>query len=532
MDLTYLRSEVRSIKSSIQNELAIFTAYVAETSSEITTTGIISDLPYSILQGSLITSQISSDNTEVISPLNVGEYDYLGDVSTHNGVYCSSQTSTRTNLKFVYNSELYGTYSRDYHMLCLVVTSDGKAKVTFFPGNILPSITTIVYATASRYGYVTGYSNDAHFYLVVDSNWTSTSIETNLGNYILGNSDIYIANTDPYSDLSDNTTTGGGGGIGTATDTSDTISDPSIPDIDAVSTGFVNLYKPTLAQIQSLGNYMWSSAFDLDSFKKLFANPMDSILGLSIMGVSAPSGGASTVTVGNISTGVSMTELGSQFFKVDCGSLNVQEIWGAYIDYAPYTKCSIYLPFIGTHPLNVDEIMNKTIHLIYTFDALSGACIANLQSGGSVLYSFIGQCSASIPISGNDFTSMINGVITIAGSVGSMVASGGATAPLVLPAMASTAVNSLKPEVEHSGAVSGSGGIMGVKTPYLIFDRPRQAVPKHQNKYIGYPSYITENIGDLSGYTVFEEIKLQGNSHATSGELEEIDNIMKEGVYL
>ena len=343
----------------------------------------------------------------------------------------------------------------------------------------------------------------------------------------------FIPSTDPYADLNDTSTTGGGGGIGVASDTSDTIDFPATPSLDAVSTGFINLFTPTLSQLNSLASWMWDDTNDIvNNILKLFTNPMEVILGLSILGVTAPTSGSSTVQLGNVSTNVSMDKLSSQFFTVDCGTLNVLEIWGAYVDYAPYTKASIYLPFIGTHQINIDEIMDKSVHLIYTIDALSGACVANLKCDDAILYSYIGQCSASIPITGSDYTNMINGIISIAGSVGSMIASGGATAPLVLPAMASNAVNNLKPDIQHSGSLSGTGGIMGVKTAYLIFERPNLCLTSYQNKSIGYPSYIYENVGDLSGYTVFEEIKIQGNSHMTQGELEEIDKIMKTGVFL
>ena len=149
--------------------------------------------------------------------------------------------------------------------------------------------------------------------------------------------------------------------------------------------------------------------------------------------------------------------------------------------------------------------------------------------GGSVLYSFIGQCASSIPISGTDFTNVINGVISAAVSVGSMVATGGASAPLAVPALAQTAVNSMKPSIEKSGAMGGTGGMLAIQTPYLILTRPRQALPAHQNTFTGYPSFITEKLGDLSGYTEIEEIHLE-NISATESELSEIENLLKSGV--
>lgn len=332
--------------------------------------------------------------------------------------------------------------------------------------------------------------------------------------------------TDPYAPGGDS---GTGGGTGTFDGTGDDVNIPALPTLSATETGFITLFNPSLEQLKSLANYMWSNAFDLDTLKKLFANPMDCILGLSIVPVAVPNGGTGTVSVGNISTGVSMTKAATQYVEIDCGTLNVEEYWGAYLDYDPHTKAEIYLPYIGTHPIAVDDIMGKPVHVVYHIDILSGACSAFVKCGGSVLYTFIGQCSSSIPVTGNDWTNVINGVLSIAGAVGTMVATGGASAPMAVDTIASTAVNSMKPSVEKSGSLSGTGGMLGVQTPYLILTRPRQAVASQQNKFMGYPSFITENLGSISGYTEVEFVHLE-NISATESELSEIENLLKTGV--
>ena len=388
-------------------------------------------------------------------------------------------------------------------------------------------------ATSERWG--TALSNENQVFV---SGGLSANDSISPANLIYQASELL--DTDPYSDIG-TSDTGGGGGTGTAGVTSDDINVPSLPTYDATDTGFITLYRPSTTELKNLASYMWSSAFDIDTFKKLFADPMEAILGLSKLGVNAPSGSAQTVTVGNFSTGVSMTTLSEQYFEIDCGTLNVEEIKESYLSFSPYTKVSIYLPFIGVQQLNVDDFMSGSVSLIYKFDALSGSCLAlitcaksnkGVASLNSVLYSFMGQCSATIPVNGNDFANMISSAVTIGASIAGIAATGGAAAPLAVPTMASAAVNALKPTIQHSGSISGAGAILGVKTPYLIFERPRYCIPSNQNKYIGYPSFIAENVGDLSGYTVFEDIKITGNSHATMGEIEEIENIMKEGVYL
>lgn len=322
---------------------------------------------------------------------------------------------------------------------------------------------------------------------------------------------------------------GTGGGTGDFDGTGDDIDIPGLPTLSAVDAGFITLFNPTIEQLQNLSNYMWSDAFDVATFQKLFADPMDAILGLSIVPVSVPSSGAKDVSIGNISTGVSMQVAATQYIEVDCGTLNVNEFWGAYLDYDPYTKAELYLPYCGTHPLSVDDIMGKPVTVKYHVDILSGACTAFVKCGGSVLYEFIGQCSSSIPITGNDWTNVINGAISIAGSIGTMVATGGSSAPMSVRDIASTVVNTMKPSVEKSGAMGGTGGMLAVQTPYLILTRPRQALPREQNKFMGYPAFITENLGSISGYTEIESIHLE-NIPATEQELSEIESLLKGGV--
>lgn len=341
---------------------------------------------------------------------------------------------------------------------------------------------------------------------------------------------LYRKETDPYLP-DDEEPSGPGGGEGDFSDTGDDIEIPGLPSISAVDTGFVTLFNPTAAQVKSLANYMWSSGFDLDTFKKIVANPIDCILGFTIVPVNPPNAGSKTVKVGNIDTGVSLPYLSSQFVEVDCGSLDVHEFWGSYLDYSPYTKMSLYLPYIGIVPLDIDDVMNTTVHVVYHVDVLSGALVAYVQCHNTQLYTYIGQCSSNVPITSNDFTNTVNGILGIAGNIGSLYMTGGASAPSAVPQMVSNAINALKPNVQKSGAMSGTGGLMGVQKPYLICQRPRQSVPANQNKFTGYPSNITAQLGDISGYTEVDRIHLDGMT-CTQDEMTEIMDLLQSGVIL
>ena len=340
----------------------------------------------------------------------------------------------------------------------------------------------------------------------------------------------------PYTPITDPYEAGGGesvagGGTGTFSETGDTVGIPGLPTLSAVDTGFITLFNPSAAQVKALASYMWSASFDLATFKNIVANPIDCILGLTIVPVDPPNAGSKTVSVGNIPTDVTLPYLSSQYVEVDCGTLNVQEFWGSYLDYSPYTKMSLYLPYIGIIPLDIDDVMNASIAIKYHVDVLSGACVAYVLCNGTQLYTYVGQCSSNVPITSNDFTNTVNGILGIAGSIGKLAADGGASAPTEAAGIAANAINALKPNIQKSGAMSGTGGLMGVQTPYLICQRPRQSVPAKQNSFTGYPANITAKLSDLSGYTEVESIHLDGLS-ATQEEQQEIMDLLTSGVII
>ena len=339
--------------------------------------------------------------------------------------------------------------------------------------------------------------------------------------------------TDPTNPYSGGGTAGPGGGGGSFSGDTDPIEIPDLPTISAVDAGFITIYKPTLDELRNLSKYMWSDLFSLDSFKKLFADPMDCILGLNIMPFGIASAGKANVYVGNMDTGISMTLAQQQYVAVDCGSVKATEYSGSFFDYSPHTKYNIYLPYIGIEPLDADEITGKDIRVVYHIDILTGSLICYVKVGNAVMYEYQGSCGQTIPINGSDFTRVFVGAVQIAGNVAGMVATGGASAGAIaggLLSSTSTAAG-MKPNIEKSGSLSGAGGFLGNQKPFIIKETPRQCMPLSQQKYTGFPSYQTQRLGSLRGYTEVESVNLSGIP-ANDSELSEIESLLKGGVYL
>ena len=349
---------------------------------------------------------------------------------------------------------------------------------------------------------------------------------------------------DDYSNpYSSDGTAGPGGGDGTlpgsGLDSIDPAEIPDLPTISAADLGFITMYNPTAAQLKSLSDFMWSGAFDLATYKKLFSDPMQSIIGLSIVPVAPSIGGSKNVHFGTIDSGISMSYLSTNYVQLDCGSVALEKYVGCFMDNDPYTKISIYLPFVGIRQLSADDVIGGSIHVVYNIDVLTGACACFIEhSTRGVLYSYNGSCITNVPLTAVNFSGAIQNAVTAVGSAIGMAA-GMATGAAPITAMsavglmtsaANTALNS-KPSVQRSGNLGGSAGILSIMTPYVIIERPALSVPNNVQKYVGQTSNITLYLGDCKGFTMCEYVHIDGVS-ATSEEITEIESMLKAGVIL
>mgnify|MGYP003289989804 CR=1 FL=1 len=305
---------------------------------------------------------------------------------------------------------------------------------------------------------------------------------------------------------------------------------PETPPTYVNTSRLFTIFTPTISQLTDFANFLWASPTDIvPTFRKIVANPMDCVLGLMVIPQLSFTRQSRELNIGNIGTGITMDYAPSQFVDFDCGQLFLQEYYRSYLDYSPYTKLDIFLPFIGTRELSIDECMQKTIGVTYRFDLATGTCVAFIKVNGTVLYQFEGNCASHIPLSSADWGSTVKAIPTIA--VGAIKAGGliggGPVGALGIAAAAS--VMSMKERHPHAGSMSGSAGLMGVLYPYLIVTRPCQALPESQNSFTGYPSFITMSLGDCSGYTEVEQVHLE-HVPATGEELIEIERLLKEGV--
>lgn len=342
---------------------------------------------------------------------------------------------------------------------------------------------------------------------------------------------------------------GGNGGNGNYDDSTDPIPLPEPPNITPIGTKFLSMYVIDKTNIDVLGGYMWSKNF-FDNFSKIFQNPIDAIVSLQLVRYRdlSAQGAQTDVYVGALNTGATGVKLTEGTYTLDCGTLEVGKYYDTFLDYNPYTTYKLYLPYIGFVNLDANMVTNSNLTVKYYIDLLTGlgVCFVYIKSEkfSGVLYNFNCQCSVSVPFTGANYTSYYTAMLNLATGLNSVnkgieaannANKGGAeqdgTTDYVLSTL--SAGFSAKTEIQQSGGGGGSvAGYLGLQKPFLVIERPNNVFPRGYKKYFGYPTFITTKLSKLKGFVKVAEIHLENIPNITSTELEELNSLLKEGVYL
>ena len=299
-----------------------------------------------------------------------------------------------------------------------------------------------------------------------------------------------------------------------------------------VDTGLGAVYVPTIEQIRSFSEWLWSPNF-IEQIKKLFSDPMQGIIGLHQVYFTPSHDGTSTIHCGYLDSGVSSDYTTTRYIKVDCGSIDVKEVFGNVFDYDPLTTIECYLPFIGIVPIKVGDVMRSTLSIEYVCDVLTGACLCNIyvtrDDAKCVLYTYGGNCAVNYPLSSGSYMGIVSALTGVGISIGGAIATGGASLPLSIAGGIASMMNA-HTNVKTSGGYSGNTGAMGIKKPYLIIKNTLSAMPDNYNKYIGNPYNNTKKINECKGFTQANVIHLHGDM--LQQEKEEIVNLFNSGVII
>ena len=391
-------------------------------------------------------------------------------------------------------------------------------------------------------------------------------------------------NVDPYEYDLENPYNGGGyagpgGGDPSKQnwdEDSDFVEADSMPDetsVGALNCGLITIFSPTNAQMTRLAEMLWGKDF-WDFVVNAITNIEDLFISFGVVPFTITDKTLATVTWYNWYTQAAGTpaigyaplyKVSKQFYEFDMGTVHLDGTDGfasdSVLDYSPYSRLGVFLPFIGYQELDIDECRGNDIHLIYRIDILSGACLARIIVSGRELYQFSGNCLTQLPLTSQDTTSAIGNAVNIGiaaasvGATGAIASAGEAVSAERNMTAAETSLDSaqraarvsnangnlasasanaamgIKPNFKKSGAISGACAMLGVKQPYLFLTTPRQSMPDGYEKVCGFPCNEGGKLGNFTGYTVVEDIRLNGLV-ATAPEVDEIYQLLKSGVII
>ena len=367
----------------------------------------------------------------------------------------------------------------------------------------------------------------------------------------------------------------------------DDIELPEPSDVGAGSSGFITFYAMTNAQVQTLGQLLYTTFTDPDYYKNFLPFTMGSagsvnisdIISLFIsfrqypfplLNLSSYTGVGQTFFIGSGAVGLPFgTTLHSIncLDYVDCGTCSIPFWFGDFRDYQ--TQITLYLPYCGTVDLNPADVMGGTLQCTYAIDFCTGACTAyvTVTSWDGKKYPVAqlpGQIGADVPLSGTNagqISARIGGDVlnfagtvlsgaknVVSGGIGAVVGgiSGnlGSTAKQGYGALFSewdTLVNIGKQiaGIGQRGSVAapalsagrGFAAFKNAATAYIQVRSPIYSMPDNYAAAVGYPSTDAVQIDSCTGFCQFVNVDVSGIT-ADARDAASIKRLLEQGIYV
>lgn len=347
------------------------------------------------------------------------------------------------------------------------------------------------------------------------------------------------------------------------------------------SNAFTKMYVLTAEQVSQLANELYTavaaapSGEEIERYNQsvfLTQNPIDCIISLKKFPMSLPYSAAVPLKLGSYTTQVNAAPLlystGVYSFLFSNETDNGLYPWfdKSFLDYEPYTKCELTIPFCGTVEIPTTYLYDyDTIDVKLVVDFITGACTAYIQARNITIDSVSGDCAVTLPVNGiqsatldsqihsaataRDKSALTNGLGLIGGlaAVGIGIATGGIGTAVIggIAALTSGANmviqdKNIEYELQHMQVplkqVSGASG--AINQSYDMRCKMRITRPKISADYdatvyadtIGFACLINTTVNSLSGLTV-GDINLDGID-ATDTEKQLIKNAFAGGVIL
>ena len=224
----------------------------------------------------------------------------------------------------------------------------------------------------------------------------------------------------------------------------------------------------------------------------------------------------------------------------------------SFLDYEPFTKYEIYLPYVGWIPLSADDILDKNLIVYYVVDYSTGTAQVTIFDidDDKIIYTGNTQLGVKVGITStnqrevNDNRNSNNiglgvGILT---SAVSMIAGIVTYNPVAVAGGAISAGSSIAKFVHNSNTnylrANGSvtSGASGLYLPQGVRIRKTRMIPRDYDenyfKLFGRPLNRYMKLSNLTGYTQVGDVHLEDISTATKPETDAIKTLLEEGIII
>lgn len=295
------------------------------------------------------------------------------------------------------------------------------------------------------------------------------------------------------------------------------------------------------ANLRLFGQFIWS-----DGYQPLTKNssPIENIVSLVNLPLSITGGETDTIAVGASDSGVSGEKHHSIIKKYSAGPVTLLRAYNNFFDFEPYTKVSIYIPFIGFRELSPTQIYGKVLSIEFNVDITDGSLAAEVWRGvGSdrqLLDIYYGNCAIGLPLTSTNAqekrSNAIQGAISITGSGISAAMNaatgniGGTIGGVVSIASGVASLAMQKTHYTTKGSLGGGICFGNPMMPFLVVDKPLFTIPAGYGHQHGFRCDKTTYLSQASGYTVVDDLVLNGVP-CTDEEAGMIKELLQAGVY-
>lgn len=315
----------------------------------------------------------------------------------------------------------------------------------------------------------------------------------------------------------------------------------NIPNTD-IKGGLYTLWHPSADNLQKLGAFLYGGTTQ-GTIAAIIGDPINAIIQLTEWAVTPVDGPVKSPVICNIgATELKMPTIPNQFMQFDCGTIEVPREYHDFRDYEPYTRLSLFLPFVGDVNISTNDcITPHKIHVIYNIDFLSGVACAEVLIDEDVRYAYQAAMCAAVPVTSSDASRLIASIIgaavgTVSGGVMGGIVGGTAGSRMASRALiggvsevAMSPINGI--QTQRTGSISANTGLLGEMKPYVLVTRPISVVADQYKSLLGQPYQLDGSLGSQTGFVKVREVHLDGIT-ATEAEKTEIEQLLKEGVIL